>query len=123
MNRKKWRICTAVLVVAGSVVAEDSGRLVIWDNKPAKKWEVAYPVGNGRLGAMPFGLYPSEKILINEETIWARSEDFHMPENSFEHLERLRNWKPQATTRVPIPISRTTFRTEKKRIVISSSTG
>jgi alpha-L-fucosidase 2 len=47
-------------------------------------------VGNGRLGAMPFGLYPSEKILLNEETIWARSDGFGMPSNGFEHLEKVR---------------------------------
>jgi len=64
--------------------------LVIWDDKPAAEWDVAYPVGNGRLGAMPFGQYPSEKILLNEETIWARSDGFEMPANSPEHLERLR---------------------------------
>jgi acetyl esterase/lipase len=66
--------------------------LLIWDDKPAEEWDVAYPVGNGRLGAMPFGNYPSEKVLLNEETIWARSNDadYEMPANSFEHLERLR---------------------------------
>ena len=64
--------------------------LVIWDDKPAEEWDVAYPVGNGRLGAMPFGQYPSEKILLNEETIWARSDGYEMPADSFEHLERLR---------------------------------
>jgi beta-glucosidase len=64
--------------------------LVIWDDRPAEEWDVAYPVGNGRLGAMPFGNYPSEKILLNEETIWARSDGFEMPADSFEHLERVR---------------------------------
>jgi len=65
--------------------------LLIWDDKPATEWDVAYPVGNGRLGAMPFGDYPSEKVLLNEETIWARSSDgFDMPADSFEHMERLR---------------------------------
>ncbi len=63
---------------------------VIRDNQPAKSWDTAYPVGNGRLGAMPWGLYPEEKILINEETVWAREDEFGMPENSFEHLEKVR---------------------------------
>jgi len=78
------------LVSLGYLEREPS--LVIWDDKPAEEWDVAYPVGNGRLGAMPFGSYPSEKILLNEETIWARSDegDFEMPADSFEHLERLR---------------------------------
>ncbi len=62
----------------------------IRDNKPAEEWTDAYPVGNGRLGAMAWGEFPAEKILINEETIWFRSEDKIMPEDSFVHLEAIR---------------------------------
>jgi alpha-L-fucosidase 2 len=54
------------------------------------QWDTAYPVGNGRLGAMPWGLYPTEKILINEESIWNRRAGFGMPADSFEHLEAVR---------------------------------
>jgi len=63
---------------------------MIWDDAPAKTWDVAYPVGNGRLGAMPFAEFPTEKILINEETIWARGEALEMPEGSFKDLEQIR---------------------------------
>lgn len=64
--------------------------LTIRDNAPADKWDLAYPVGNGRLGAMPFGSFPKEKILINEETIWEQKETMAMAENSLEHLEKVR---------------------------------
>ena len=63
---------------------------VIWDDQPAGKWDTAYPVGNGRLGAMPFGQFPEEKILINEETIWARQNTFGMPEDSAKHLNKVK---------------------------------
>jgi len=43
----------------------------LWYNTPAKEWEEALPVGNGRLGAMVFGKFGEEKIQINEETIWS----------------------------------------------------
>ncbi len=68
----------------------EPSRLVIWDDQPAGKWDTAYPVGNGRLGAMPQGMFPHEKILINEETIWARRDTFGMPEDSHQHLEKVR---------------------------------
>lgn len=68
----------------------DDTNLVIWDDAPASKWDVAYPVGNGRLGAMPFADFPKEKILLNEETIWNRSSPMLMKENCFEHLEKVR---------------------------------
>ena len=44
---------------------------VSWYDAPAKKWEEALPVGNGRLGAMVFGKNGEERIQLNEETYWS----------------------------------------------------
>ena len=44
---------------------------VIWSTRPSDKWEDAYPVGNGRLGAMVFGKTDEEQIQLNEETYWS----------------------------------------------------
>ena len=44
---------------------------VIWYEHPADKWENAFPVGNGRLGAMVFGKTDEERIQLNEETYWS----------------------------------------------------
>ncbi len=44
---------------------------VLWYRQPAAKWEEALPIGNGRLGAMVFGGVQSERIQLNEDTIWA----------------------------------------------------
>lgn len=38
---------------------------------PAASWEHAYPIGNGRLGAMVQGGVERERIALNEETLWA----------------------------------------------------
>ena len=46
-------------------------RLVLWYTHPADKWENAFPVGNGRVGAMVFGRTDEEHIQINEETYWS----------------------------------------------------
>lgn len=42
-----------------------------WYSSPAKKWQDALPVGNGRLGAMVFGTHSEERIQLNEETYWS----------------------------------------------------
>jgi alpha-L-fucosidase 2 len=42
----------------------------VWAAVPADKWENAYPVGNGRLGAMVFGRTDEERIQLNEDTYW-----------------------------------------------------
>jgi len=44
---------------------------VLWYDAPAKEWEEALPVGNGRLGAMVFGKHGEERIQLNEETLWS----------------------------------------------------
>ncbi|MBT3244770.1 MAG: glycoside hydrolase family 95 protein [Bacteroidetes bacterium] len=44
---------------------------VLWYETPAKAWEEALPVGNGRLGAMVFGKNGEERIQLNEETYWS----------------------------------------------------
>lgn len=43
----------------------------LWYDKPAKDWNEALPVGNGRLGAMVYGDYRRETIQLNEESLWA----------------------------------------------------
>lgn len=40
-------------------------------NKPAKFWEEALPLGNGRIGAMVYGKVGKEKIELNEDTLWS----------------------------------------------------
>lgn len=43
---------------------------VLWYREPAKVWEDALPVGNGRLGAMVYGDWNKENIQVNEESLW-----------------------------------------------------
>lgn len=42
----------------------------LWYEHPAVEWEEALPVGNGRLGAMVFGGTGTERLQVNEESIW-----------------------------------------------------
>ena len=43
----------------------------LWYNQPAKDWNEALPVGNGRLGAMVYGRPGHEIIQLNEESVWS----------------------------------------------------
>jgi hypothetical protein len=54
-----------------ALVNRGSAAHVLWYAKPAMKWAEALPVGNGRLGAMVFGIPGAEKIQLNEQTIWS----------------------------------------------------
>jgi alpha-L-fucosidase 2 len=44
---------------------------VLWYRQPAEKWTDALPIGNGRLGAMVFGGVESERLQLNEDTLWS----------------------------------------------------
>lgn len=39
--------------------------------KKAKYFEQALPVGNGRIGAMVFGNMKTERLALNEDTLWS----------------------------------------------------
>jgi alpha-L-fucosidase 2 len=45
--------------------------LKFWYKQPARNWNEALPVGNGRMGAMVFGRVNEEIIQLNEETLWS----------------------------------------------------
>ena len=51
-------------------LAPGAAATTLWYAQPATKWVEALPVGNGRLGAMVFGGVASERINLNEQTIW-----------------------------------------------------
>ena len=58
-----------LLLIAQSSFAQQK-TLVLWYSQPAKDWNEALPIGNGRLGAMIFGRAGDELIQLNEQTLW-----------------------------------------------------
>ena len=44
--------------------------LCLWYRKPAEAWEEALPLGNGRLGMMVFGRILTERLQLNEDSVW-----------------------------------------------------
>lgn len=64
--------------------------LKLWYRQPAREWNEALPVGNGRLAAMIFGGTEEEKLQLNEETLWAGGpRDTNNPE-ALAHLPEVR---------------------------------
>lgn len=53
----------------------------LYYEQPARLWTEALPVGNGRLGAMIYGGVETEKLQLNEETLWSgMPRDWHNPQ-------------------------------------------
>jgi alpha-L-fucosidase 2 len=58
--------------------------------KSAKVWEEALPVGNGRLGAMVFGNLKTERIALNEDSLWSGYPKDLNKKDAHEYLYSLR---------------------------------
>ena len=52
---------------------------VIWFDQPARSWNEALPVGNGRLGAMDFGGVQESRLQLNEDSVWQGRRDDLQP--------------------------------------------
>ena len=57
----------------------------------AKVWEEALPVGNGRIGGMVFGNLKTERIILNEDSLWSGYPKDLNKKDAFKYLEPMRN--------------------------------
>src|SRR6187402_1721731 len=69
MKILKLGLIALSLSVVSALAAESS--LKLWYQQPAKNWHEALPIGNGRLGAMVFGGVESERLQLNEDSLWS----------------------------------------------------
>lgn len=76
------------LAFSGSGPADASLRL--WYLQPAAHWNEALPVGNGRLGAMVFGGAATDRLQINEDTLWTGGPHAYQHEGAAAFLPEIR---------------------------------
>lgn len=79
-----------LFVVVFKSEAQQQHDLKLWYDTPAKNWNEALPIGNGRLGAMVFGNPAMERLQINEETIWAGSPNSIAHDKALKALPKVR---------------------------------
>lgn len=66
--------------------------LTLWYKQPARNWNEALPIGNGRIGAMIFGKPDNELIQLNEQTLWSGGPVNRNPTpNASKHLQEIRD--------------------------------
>jgi len=85
------RRCAAAGLAGGAAtVSGGTQEMTLWYREAAEQWTDALPVGNGRLGGMIFGGVASERIALNEDTLWSGSpRDWNNP-GAKEHLPVVR---------------------------------
>ena len=62
----------------------------LWYRRPARNWDEALPIGNGRLGAMLFGGVAREQLQFNEDTIWTGKPHDYAHDGAADVLPELR---------------------------------
>ena len=74
---KSFRLLCGLLILACAGCKagqnEQVQHLALVFEQPATLWEERVPLGNGRLGAMPDGGVATERILLNESSLWSGS--------------------------------------------------
>ena len=66
------KFCLALLfqtVIAFFTIAQSDH--ILWYTRPAESFEESIPLGNGKAGACVFGGIQSDKILLNDATLWS----------------------------------------------------
>ena len=81
-------LLTAILTACVAGVSADD--LKLWYAQPAKYWNEALPLGNGRLGVMTYGGTHTEELQLNEETFWGGGPHRNDSPTALENLEEAR---------------------------------
>jgi alpha-L-fucosidase 2 len=82
-TRREFIATIPAAIGAANLIAQPAANtdLVLWYKQPAEIWTEALPVGNGRSGAMVLGGIETERLQINEDTLWSGSpRDWNNPQ-------------------------------------------
>ena len=72
-------------------LAQKNNSQILWYDSPAKNWNEALPLGNGKLGVMVFGNPNTERIQLNDDSLWPEAPgDWNEPEGNREDIETIR---------------------------------
>ncbi|MBD0377098.1 MAG: glycoside hydrolase N-terminal domain-containing protein, partial [Flavisolibacter sp.] len=86
-----WKYFSIIIVICcllNKMQAQQDSTLLLWYKQPASNWNEALPVGNGRLGAMVFGGIQTDRLQLNEESLWAG--------------QQINNYNPQAQAHLKV---------------------
>ena len=78
-----------IAIFSCSSKVKDTSSVLLWYKQPAENWNEALPLGNGRLGAMAFGKTDTERIQLNEESLWAGAPANNTNPKAFKNLQKV----------------------------------
>jgi alpha-L-fucosidase 2 len=89
-DMKKYILVIIWLIFSGTGVFAQSAN-ILWYNKPAVHFEESLVLGNGKMGASVFGGVSTDKIFLNDATLWSGGPvDANMNPEAYKNLPALR---------------------------------
>jgi len=86
-----WAALYLFVIMFTGCRGDQLSKQVLWYNNQAQSYEESLPLGNGRLAATVFGSVPTERITLNEETLWTGEPvDPYMNKEAYKHLKEVR---------------------------------
>ena len=95
MHMKRNLIMIAFAAALLSCNSEDNSLKLHYD-RPAEFFEEALPIGNGRLGAMVYGRPDTDRISLNDMTLWTGEPDKGGDHPDYSLIETLTPWGESA---------------------------
>ena len=87
-------IFVLIFTVLSSCISGDRGRMkystTLWFDHSAKDFTQSLPLGNGRMGFMVFGGVDSDRIVLNEESMWSGSPFDNNLKDAYKKLPEIR---------------------------------
>jgi alpha-L-fucosidase 2 len=87
---KKTKYTFLLILLSQSFGFSQTNPLELWYNRPASVWEETIPLGNGRLGLMPDGGVNTEKLVLNDITLWSGSPQDANNYNAYNSLPKIK---------------------------------
>lgn len=87
---KAFFIISAIILAGCSEQTRPDSETTLWYDSPAQAWEETLPVGNGRMGMMPYGEVDRERVILNEISLWSGSEADYANPDAAESLPVIR---------------------------------
>jgi alpha-L-fucosidase 2 len=85
------RVSISVFLIINSIYGYGQATDILWYKMPAKYFEETLVLGNGKMGACVFGGMESDKIYLNDATLWSGEPvDANMNPEAYKNLPAIR---------------------------------
>ena len=90
LNKSPFIPILLLLILGCAESKKNTTYQTLWYDEAATVWEESLPLGNGRLGVMVFGHPRSDRIQLNDDSLWPYDLQWEHPPGGPEELKSIR---------------------------------